>query len=85
MPLTPEQMVHAVAAQRMIEDKTFQAVLDHIVKDSAERTVWGHDEAAREASRQQVLAIARIRGEIEALAQAPQAEKDAELQARAME
>ena len=85
MTLTADEMVAAVAARRMIDDKHFQGVLDHIVKEAAEHAVFSTEAADREAARQTVLAINRIRGQLEANAQAPEAEKAVEQLARAME
>ena len=85
MTLTAEQMIAATAARRMLDDEHFKAVLDHIVKEAAELAVFSGDANERETGRQTVLAINRIRGQLEANADAPMAEKQAEQMARAME
>jgi len=85
MPLTADQMVAAAAARRMLEDPHFNGILDHIVQDAAEKAVFLDDAGTREVNRQLVLAINRIRGELQANADAPEADKAAEQQARAME
>jgi hypothetical protein len=83
--LTTEQVIAANAARRLLDDEHFQRILHRITADAAEKTVWGKDEPTREANRQLVLAISRIRGELEADADAPEADKQADQLARAME
>jgi glutamate 5-kinase len=83
--LTAEQMIQAEAAKRMLADEHFVRILSRIVEDAAEKAVFLEDEPAREANRQLVLAISRIRGELQADADAPEADKAADKLARAME
>lgn len=85
MTLTTEQIKAAGEARRILADVAFQAVLDRIVQDAAEKTVFGHDQMEREANRQLVLAIRRIRGELQADADAPEADRADEARNRAME
>jgi hypothetical protein len=85
VPLTTEQMIAATAAQRMLADDAFTSILNRITADAAEKAVFHNDEAAREANRQLVLAISRIRGELQADADLPESVRAAEAQARAME
>jgi hypothetical protein len=85
MPITSEQMIAATAAQRMLQDEAFNSVLNRIVSDAADKAVFHTDEAAREANRQLVLAITRIRGELQADADLPESVRAADAQARAME
>ena len=85
MTLTTEQVVAANAARRLLDDEHFQRIMNRITADAAEKTVWGADEPTREANRQLVLAISRIRGELQGDADAPDAEKAADQLARAME
>lgn len=85
MPLTTEQMIAAEAAKRMLADDAFQGVLNRIVADAADKAVFNDDAALREANRQLVLAVNRIRGELQADADLPEAVKQADLEARAFE
>jgi hypothetical protein len=78
-------MIQAEAAKRMLADDHFIRILNRITADAAEKTVWGKDDAEREANRQLVLAISRIRGELQADADAPEAEKASQQLAKAME
>jgi hypothetical protein len=85
MTLTTEQAIAATAAKRMLDDEHFIRILNRITADAAEKTVWGKDDAEREANRQLVLAISRIRGELQADADAPEADKQTTQLAKAME
>lgn len=85
MPLTTEQMIAATAAQRMLADDAFNGILNRIVSDAADKAVFHNEADAREANRQLVLAISRIRGELQADADLPESVKAADLQAKAME
>ena len=85
MPLTAEEMVAAEAARRMLADPHFNGILDNIVQDAASKAVFSDDLNTREANRQLVLAISRIRGDLQANADAPEADKASEELARTME
>jgi hypothetical protein len=85
VPLSTEQMIAAEAAKRMLQDEHFNRILTRITADAAEKAVFLEDEAVREANRQLVLAISRIRGELQADADAPDADKEATKLAKAME
>jgi hypothetical protein len=85
MPLTTEQMTAAQAAKRMLADEAFQGILNRIVADAADKAVFNDDAALREANRQLVLAVTRIRGELQADADLPEALAAAEQEARAFE
>jgi hypothetical protein len=85
MPLTAEQLIQAEAAKRMLADEAFVGILNRITADAAEKAVFLEDEPQREANRQLVLAISRIRGELQADADAPEADKQAQQLAREME
>jgi hypothetical protein len=85
MALTGEEMTAAAAARRMLDDPHFNGILDHIVKEAAAKAVFNDDAADREANRQLVLAINRVRGQLQANADAPEADKAQEQLARAME
>jgi hypothetical protein len=85
MPLTAEQMRAADAARRMLSDESFLTILNRITADAAEKAVFLEDATAREANRQLVLAISRVRGELEADADLPESVKADEARTRAME
>jgi hypothetical protein len=85
MPLSSEQMIAATAAQRLLSDDAFNAILNRITADAAEKAVFLDDKATREVNRQLVLAISRIRGELQADADLPESVKAAEAQAKSFE
>lgn len=85
MTLSAEEMVQATAAQRLLADTAFLRILTRITEDAAEKSVWGPTPDIREANRQLVLAISRIKGELQADADAPEADKADAQRARAME
>jgi hypothetical protein len=85
MTLSTDQMVQAEAAKRLLSDDAFLAILTRITSDAAEKAVFGDDRHVREVNRQLVLAISRIRGELQADADMPEADKAAEQLNRAME
>lgn len=85
MPLTTEQVVACQAAKRMLADEAFQSVLNRIVADAADKAVFNDDAALREANRQLVIAITRIRSELQADADLPEAMAAAEQEAKAFE
>ena len=85
MPLTGAQQIQAEAAKRILADEAFIGTLNRITADAAEKAVFLEDGALREANRQLVLAISRIRGELQADAELPEADKAATDLARSME
>lgn len=85
MPLTPEQMRQAHAARRAIEDPDLQAAFDVIVEEAAQAAIYGTVRRGREGGRFMVLAITRLRGRLKEIAEAPDAEKQAEELARTFE
>ena len=85
MPLTTEQMQAATAAQRLLADAAFGNILNRIVEDAAQKAVFLDDGIQREANRQLVLAISRIRGELQADAELVQSVKAADAEAKAFE
>ena len=74
-----------MAAERLLADPAFTEILDRIVEDAASQALYVDDPAQREASRQMVLAITRIRGELKADAELPESVRDAEILAKSME
>lgn len=85
MPLTAEQMRQAHAARRAIDDPDLQAAFDVIVEEAAQEAIYGAVRRSREGGRFIVLAITRLRGRLKEIAEAPDAEKEAEEMARSFE
>jgi hypothetical protein len=85
MPLTTEQMTAATAAQRLLADEALRSILNRIVEDAAQKAMFLEDGSAREANRQLVLAISRIRGELQADAELVQSVRAADAEAKAFE
>ena len=85
MPLTSEQLVAATAAQRLLADDALTTLLNRITADAAEKAVFLDDGMEREVHRQLVLAIARIRGQMQSDADLPESVKAADQQAKAFE
>jgi hypothetical protein len=85
MPLTAEQMIAATAAQRLLSDDAFNRVINRITEDAAEKAVFLDDATQREVNRQLVLAVSRIRGELQADADLPESIKAADQHAKAFE
>ena len=78
-------MVQAEAAKRMLADEHFLHILDRIVTDAAEKAVFTENPDEREVNRQLVLAISRVRGELQADADLPEAVKVSDGLAKSME
>jgi hypothetical protein len=85
MPLTTDQMLAATTAQRLMADDGFQSLLNRITATAAEHAVFSGNETEREVNRQLVLAINRIRTELQADADLPEAMKEADALAKSME
>ena len=75
----------ATAAQRLLADAAFGNILNRIVEDAAQKAVFLDDAAQREVNRQLVLAISRIRGELQADAELVQSVRAADAEAKAFE
>ncbi len=85
MTLTREEMIQAEAAKRMIADPAFNSVLDRIIKNGTHYALFADEPTDRETHRLLVIAVKRIRAELEADAESVEADRDAEQLARAME
>ena len=85
MPITAEQMKQAIGARRLQDDAVLQGVLDRIVEDATGQAIYLHNVHDREAARQLVLAITRIRVHLQADADLPEEIKNAEALAKSME
>jgi hypothetical protein len=85
MPLTTSQVVAAEAARRLLADEAFVGILNRITADAAEKAVFLEQADAREVNRQLVLAISRIRGELQADADAPEATRVSDELSRSFE
>ena len=64
--LSTEQIVAAEGARYLLENPIFTGCMDEIVRDATEKAIILDDPGEREASRQLVLAVGRIRGSLEA-------------------
>lgn len=85
MPLTSEQQIAAIAAQRLLADEAFVGILNRITADAAEKAVFLDEAEAREVNRQLVLAISRIRSELQADADQPEATRVSDELSRSFE
>lgn len=85
MPLTTTQVVAAEAAKRLLADEAFLAILMRIQENATENSVFLEDPTAREAHRQMVLAVMRIRAELQYDADLPEATKAADELSRSFE
>ena len=85
MAITPAQMVRAVAARRMLDDEQFQSVLDAIVANAAGQALFLDRPEDREQARQLVIAVSRVRNELQAAADLPEDGRTADVLARSME
>ena len=85
MPLTAAQMKAAQAAQRMLADEPFLAVLKRIADEATQQAVFGTDLLEREAQRQMALAIARLLGELQYDAELPEVSREADVLAKGFE
>lgn len=85
MPLSARQAVEAEAARRMLSDEHFNTLLDRMIKAATEQAILLTDRDEREAARQLVLAIIRLRAELEADASLPDETARADALAREME
>jgi len=85
MPLTAEQMKAAQAAQRMLADDAFLAVLKRIADEATQQAVFNTDPIEREAQRQLRLAIARIINELQYDADLPEATRNSDILAKGFE
>lgn len=66
MPATVEQQVAAQHAQRLKEDPAFQAIIENLRRVHTERAIYQMDAQTREVSRQIVIALAAVEGELDA-------------------
>ena len=85
MPLSAERLIQCEAAKRFIADPHFNALLDRMANEATKNAVFLEDASNREAARQLVLALRRIWQELEADAEAPEAEAATTLHSQSME
>ncbi|HEY2416497.1 MAG TPA: hypothetical protein VGH84_01160 [Steroidobacteraceae bacterium] len=85
MPITSEQMKAAIGARRLQDDEVLQGVLDRIVEDATGQAIYLDDVDNREAARQLVLAVTRLRVHLQADADLPEEIKAHDELARSME
>ena len=85
MTLSAERLIQCEAAKRFIADPHFNALLDRIAEDATRNAIFLDDATQREANRQLILAIKRVWEELQADAEAPEAEASATAHAASME
>ena len=85
MPLTTLQVVAAEAAKRLLADEAFLAILTRIQENATQNSVFLDEPNDREAHRQMVLAVMRIRAELQYDADLPEATKAADELSRSFE
>ncbi len=85
MTLSAERLIQCEAAKRFIADPHFNALLDRIAEDATRNAIFLDDAPRREASRQLILAIKRVWEELQADAEAPEADAAATQHAQSME
>ena len=67
-PSVSEKLLASEAAKRLIADPTLQQLFDALIADSTQQAIFLDDPAQREAQRQMVLAIGRVRAALEVAA-----------------
>ena len=85
MTLSAERLIQCEAAKRFIADPHFNALLDRIAEDATRNAIFLDDATQREANRQLILAIKRVWEELQADAEAPEAEASSRAHAQSME
>jgi hypothetical protein len=85
VPLSAERLIQCEAAKRFIADPHFNALLDRMANEATKNAVFLDDASQREACRQLVLALRRLWQELEADAEAPEADAAAALHSQSME
>jgi hypothetical protein len=85
VPLSAERLIQCEAAKRFIADPHFNALLDRIAEDATRNAIFLEDASNREANRQLILAIKRVWEELQADAEAPEAEASISAHAQSME
>ena len=85
MTLSAERLIQCEAAKRFIADPHFNALLDRMANEATKNAVFLEDASNREAARQLVLALRRIWQELQADAEAPEADAAATLHSQSME
>jgi hypothetical protein len=85
VPLSAERLIQCEAAKRFLADPHFNALIDRIAEEATRNAVFLDDTAAREANRQLVLALRRVWEELQADAEAPEADAAVARHAQSME
>ena len=85
MTLSAERLIQCEAAKRFIADPHFNALINRLADEATKNAIFLDEAPAREACRQLVLALSRIWQELEADAEAPEADAAATLHAQSME
>lgn len=85
MPLSAKEIADALRAKRLLADPIFADTLNEMVQIETERAILIDDPVQREASRQIVLAIGRIRATLEATVAIAESQTEHDALAREME
>lgn len=64
-PTVSEKLLAAEGAKRLLADPTLQGLFDALIQDATQQAIFLTDPAEREAQRQLVLAIGRVRAALE--------------------
>lgn len=67
-PSVSEKLLASEGARRLLVDPVLKDLLDALIADATQRAIFLDDPAQREAERQIVLAIGRVRGALEVAA-----------------
>lgn len=84
-PGVSERLLASEGAKRLLADPVLREVLDVMIADATQQAIFVDDPAAREAQRQLVLAISRLRGTLEVIATHREQEAIEERSARSFE
>jgi hypothetical protein len=84
-PSVSEKIIASEGAKRLLADPILRDVLDLLIQDATQAAVFHLDPAEREANRQLVLAISRLRGSLEVAATWQEQREAEERSARSFE
>ena len=85
MTLSAERLIQCEAAKRFLADPHFNALIDRIAEEATRNAVFLDDALNREANRQLVLALRRVWEELQADAEAHEADAVVARHAQSME
>jgi hypothetical protein len=85
MALTTDQIVAAEGAKRLLSDPIFNDTINELIADATQKAIIADAKQDREAHRQLVLALGRVRGALEAAIDYVESEKESAQRAKAFE